>query len=181
GFKELATAATLTLYPEPVLQFADGDFPTDSGKIELASAAAEADGHPRVPQPSIDARPPAGWYRLLSPASPWLMNSSYFQDGKIQAKIGPEDLVIHPQDATRLGIDAGHEITVTSTADSLTMRAVIDDRIPTGIVLAAKSRWPKLSPEHRNVNALNPGLRADMADSTAVHSVLVQIVPQRAA
>jgi len=181
GFKELAAAATLTLYPEPVLQFADGAFPTASGKIELASDAAEADGHPRVPQPSIDARPPAGWYRLLSPASPWLMNSSYFQDGKIQAKIGPEDLVIHPRDATRLGINAGHEITVTSTADSLTMRAVIDDRIPAGVVLAAKSRWPKLSPEHRNVNALNPGLRADMADSTAVHSVLVQIAPQRAA
>ena len=181
GFKELAAAATVTLYPEPVLQFADGVFPTASSKIEIASAAAEVDGHPRVPQPSIDARPPMGWYRLLSPASPWLMNSSYFQDGKIQAKIGPEDLVIHPQDATRLGIKAGHEIKVTSTADSLTMRAVIDDRIPAGIVLAAKSRWPKLSPEHRNVNALNPGLRADMADSTAVHSVLVQIAPQRAA
>ena len=46
--------------PEPRVQFADG-FPTPSGKIELASASAEADGHPRLPEPSVDAprRPPA--------------------------------------------------------------------------------------------------------------------------
>jgi anaerobic selenocysteine-containing dehydrogenase len=181
GFQELAAAATVTLYPEPVLQFGDGVFPTSSGKIEIASERAAADGFPRVPQPTFDAHPPKGWFRLLSPASPWLMNSSYFQDGKIQAKIGPEDLVIHPSDASDLGIHSGGEITVTSDIDSLTMRAVIDDRIPAGIVLAAKSRWPKLSPQHRNVNALNPGLRADMAQSTAVHSVLVQLYPQRVA
>lgn len=181
GFKELSAAATLTLYPEPVLQFADGVFPTPSGKIEIASAAAQAEGLPLVPQPSFDQRPPQGWYRLLSPASPWLMNSSYGQDIKIQAKIGPEDLVIHPKDAATLGLQAGGEIKVTSEVDSLTMRVMIDDRIPTGIVLAAKSRWPKLSPEHRNVNALNPGLRADMAESTAVHSVLVQISARPAA
>ncbi|HVJ43584.1 MAG TPA: molybdopterin-dependent oxidoreductase [Dongiaceae bacterium] len=181
GFRELAGAATVTLYPEPVLQFADGVFPTPSGKIEITSAAAVADGYPRVPQPTIDQRPPLGWFRLLSPASPWLMNSSYSQDSKIQAKIGPEDLIIHPQDASALGIDTGKTIEVTSVVDSLTMRAVIDDRIPAGIVLAAKSRWPKLSPEHRNVNALNPGLRSDMAQSTAVHSVLVQIRAQHPA
>jgi anaerobic selenocysteine-containing dehydrogenase len=181
GFQQLAAAATMTLYPEPVLQFADGVFPTPSGKIEIASAAAAADGFPRVPQPTFDQHPPQGWFRLLTPASPWLMNSSYFQDAKIQAKMGPEDLIIHPSDASALGIDAGGEIKVTSEIDSLTMRAVIDDRIPAGIVLAAKSRWPKLSLEHRNVNALNPGLRSDMAQSTAVHSVLVQLHPQRVA
>jgi anaerobic selenocysteine-containing dehydrogenase len=181
GFRELAAAATVTLYPEPVLQFADGVFPTPSGKIEIASRAAQADGLPLVPQPSYDLRPQKGWFRLLSPASPWLMNSSYGQDIKIQAKIGPEDLVLHPTDATALGVAAGSSIKVTSDADSLTMRVVIDDRIPAGIVLAAKSRWPKLSPEHRNVNALNSGLRADMAQSTAVHSVLVQISTQQAA
>ncbi len=175
GYAELKAKATVTLYPETVLQFPEGKFPTASGRIEIASAAAEADGLPRVPQPTIEARPPEGWFRLLSPASPWLMNSSYFQDRKIQAKAGPEDLVIHPNDASRLGLTVGREVKVENETDSLTMRVVIDDRIPAGIVLAHKSRWPKLLPEHRNINALNPGLRADMAQSTAVHSVLVQV------
>jgi len=177
GFKTLAAAATVTLFPETVLQFADGKFPTQSGRIEIASASAEADGLPRVPQPTIEARPPKGWFRLLSPASPWLMNSSYFQDSKIQAKAGPEDLVLHPVDATRLGIVAGRDVKVENETDSLTMRVVIDDRIPAGIVLAHKSRWPKLLAGHLNINALNSGLRADMAQSTAVHSVLVQVKP----
>lgn len=177
GFAELAGHATVTLFPETLVQFADGQFPTPSGRIEIASAAAEADGLPRLPQPTIEARPPMGWFRLLSPASPWLMNSSYFQDEKIRAKAGPEDLVIHPADASTLGLTSGVEILVKNDTDSLTMRAVVDDRIPAGIVLAHKSRWPKLLPEHRNINALNPGLRADMAESTAVHSVLVQVKP----
>ena len=66
SWDELARAGTVRLYPEPRVQFADG-FPTPSGRIEIASAAAEADGHPRLPEPSADEPPPPGWLRLLSP------------------------------------------------------------------------------------------------------------------
>ena len=43
-----------------VIQFADLIFPTPSGRIEMASARAEADGHPRVPLPLADPRPVGG-------------------------------------------------------------------------------------------------------------------------
>ena len=59
------------------MQFADHTFPTPSGRIEIASARAEADGHPRMPLPLADPRPNAGHLRLLSPASPWLFNDSF--------------------------------------------------------------------------------------------------------
>ena len=47
------------LYPEsePVVLWEDLDFPTPSGKIELASHRAAADGQPRTPQPDPLARP----------------------------------------------------------------------------------------------------------------------------
>ena len=59
-FKTLAAKGTIDVWPEPVLQFADRIFPTGSGKIEIASTRAEADGHPRLPQPIADPRPQAG-------------------------------------------------------------------------------------------------------------------------
>jgi hypothetical protein len=55
---------------EPLIQLPDLTFPTPSGRIEIASARAEADGHPRVPLPLADPRPAGGRLRLLSPASP---------------------------------------------------------------------------------------------------------------
>ena len=44
-----------------------------------------------------------------------------------------------------------------------------------GVALAHKSRWPKLLAGHLNVNALNPGEKTDMAESSAVHGVEVTI------
>ena len=89
SWDELARAGTVRLYPEPRVQFADG-FPTPSGRIEIASARAEADGHPRLPEPSVDEPPPpAGYLRLLSPASPWLMNATFGNDPKLRHRIGP--------------------------------------------------------------------------------------------
>jgi hypothetical protein len=55
------------------------------------------------------------------------------------------------------------------------MRIDIGEIVPRGVALAHKSRWPKLLPGHLNVNALNPGEKTDMAESSAVHGVEVTI------
>ena len=94
-FASLAAKGTVDIWPEPVLQFGDLQFPTPSGKIEIASAAAEADGHPRLPQPIADPRPQGGLFRLLSPASVWLMNSSYNEDPKVAEKLGAETVTLN--------------------------------------------------------------------------------------
>ena len=82
-----------TVYPDgaPVIQFPDLAFPTPSGKIEIASARAEADGHPRLPLAEADPKPGNGRLRLLSPASPWLMNDSYANDRRIADRLGRGD------------------------------------------------------------------------------------------
>jgi hypothetical protein len=45
--------------------------------LHIASAHAEAEGHPRVPLAPADPRPAGGRLRLLSPASPWLLSDSF--------------------------------------------------------------------------------------------------------
>lgn len=177
SFAALAAEGTVDLTSEPQLQFADLAFPTPSGKIEITSARAEADGHPRLPQPLADPRPAAGLFRLLSPASTWLMNSSYNEDPKIAEKLGPDQIILNAADAARLGCKEGELLQASNATGRLDLRLTIADIVPSGIALAHKSRWPKLSKQHANINALNPGLRADMADSTAVHGVEVRLTP----
>ncbi len=60
SFEELAARGTVWLDPEPRVQFAELLFPTPSGRIEIASETAQANGLPRVPQPHADPRPATG-------------------------------------------------------------------------------------------------------------------------
>jgi hypothetical protein len=43
------------------------------------------------------------------------------------------------------------------------------------VAFSPKGRWPKREPARANVNALNPGEKADMGESTSVHGVEVTV------
>jgi hypothetical protein len=43
------------------------------------------------------------------------------------------------------------------------------------VAFSPKGRWPKREAARANVNVLNPGTKADMGDSTAVHGVEVRV------
>lgn len=175
SFADLAAKGTVDLSPDPVLQFADLQFPTPSGKIEIASQAAEADGHPRLPQPIADPPPMNGTFRLLSPASTWLMNSSYNSDARIAEKLGPDQIILNAADAARLGAQNGDVLVATNETGRLELRLAIADIVPAGVALSHKSRWPKLSKQHANINTLNPGRKTDMAESSCVHGVEIAL------
>jgi len=174
-FASLAAKGTIDIWPEPVPQFGDLQFPTPSGKIEIASDAAAADGHPKLPQPIADPRPLDGLFRLLSPASAWLMNSTYNCDPKIADKLGAESVMLNPADAARLSLRDGDIVIAENATGRLELRLGIADVVPAGVALSHKSRWPKLSRQRANINALNPGRKTDMAESSAVHSVEVTL------
>jgi anaerobic selenocysteine-containing dehydrogenase len=174
-FDELARRGTVPLFAEPMLQFADLAFPTPSGKIELASAQAEADGHPRVPLPLADSRPAAGRLRLLTPASAWLLNGSFANTEKIVRRLGAATLGLHPDDAAAHGLAGGDEVVVENATGRLRLRAEISPDVPRGVALSHKGRWPRQEPGAATVNALNPGERSDMGESTSVHGVEVTV------
>jgi anaerobic selenocysteine-containing dehydrogenase len=161
---------------EPVIYFEDLRFPTPSGRIELASERAERDGHPRVPRPTFDAPPAGGRLRLLSPADAWLMNDSYANDARIADRLGPEPTVtLHPADARAFGLVEGDRARLANETGAIHMRVRVADVVPEGTALTHKGRWPKREAEGRNVNALNPGHKTDMGESTCVHAVEVSL------
>ncbi len=176
-FAELAARGTVWIGDEPRVQFADLRFPTPSGRVEIASATAAADGHPRVPVPESDARPTSGRLRLLTPASPWILNDSFANDPKIARRIGVATVAMHPADAAQRGLHDGDEAILESSVGRLTLAVALSADLPRGVVYSPKGRWPKRAAEHANVNALNPGTPSDMGASTTVHGVEVTVRP----
>ena len=177
-FASLASKGTVSIAAEPVVQFADRRFPTPSGRIELTSDRAAADGLPRLPLPLTDPRPVDGRLRLLSPASPWLLNDSFANDAKIAKQIGAATVALHPDDAAERGLAEGDEAVMTNATGRLQLSVTLSDAVPRGVAYSPKGRWPKREPSRANVNTLNPGERADMGESTSVHGVEVMVSPR---
>ena len=175
GFAALKEKGTVPAFDEPFIAFDDLAFPTPSGRIEIASARAEADGLPRVPQSGADARPTDGRLRLLSPASVWLMNDSYGNDDKVLEQLGPVTVALHPDDAAERGLAAGDAVRMSNEIGALAVTLEVSDIVPRGAALSHKGRWPKREDAGINVNALNPGIKTDMGESTCVHSVEVEV------
>ena len=161
---------------EPLILWAEGRFPTPSGKIEIASARAEADGQPRLPQATIDAAPTAGKMRLISPADKWLMNSSFGNDPGVINMMGPATVVIHPQTASSLGIGNGERVRLSNESGELELTVRVSDMITPGALLTYKSRWLKTEKSRANVNVLHVPRKTDMGESTSVHATEVAIL-----
>ncbi|MBK8956913.1 MAG: molybdopterin-dependent oxidoreductase [Proteobacteria bacterium] len=174
-FDELKRRGHFTLGDSPQIWYADRQFETPSGRIEIASEQAVAMGLPRAPRPWADTPPPDGHFRLLTPASKWLMNDSYANDPHIVERSGPAALHINPSDAVRIGVREGATVTVGNDTGELRLVARLDENVLPGTVLSYKGRWPSLEGNHMNVNFIHPARAADMAGSTSVHSTVVRV------
>ena len=177
SFESLAVKGTVPIADEPVVQFAGRRFPTPSGRVELASARRRGRRPAARAPPARRLEAQGRRLRLLSPASPWLLNDSFANDAKIARRLGPATVAVHPDDAAERGLREGDEVDVANETGSLRLVVTLSDAVPAGVVYSPKGRWPKREPARQNVNALNPGERSDMGDSTSVHGVEVTVEP----
>ena len=175
SFAELASQGSVSVSAEPVIQFADLAFPTPSGRVEIASAQAAADGHPRVPLPLTDPRPVNGRLRLLSPATPFTMNDSFANVAKLARRAGPATVALHPDDAAARGLQAGDAVVLSNETGSLELVLTLSDDLLPGMALSHKGRWPKQETQAANVNILNPGRKTDIGENSCVHGVEVTV------
>lgn len=176
GFAELAEAGTLPWRATPTIAFADGVFPTPSGRIEVASPRWEEAGMPRAPAAHADTPPRPGWVRVLSPSDAWLINSSYANDERIARRLGEQTAWLHRDEMRKRNLQDGQTILLRNGTGSLRLPARTSDRVPPGIALVPKGRWPAREAENANVNCLNPGEKSDLGESSAVHSVEAEVV-----
>ncbi len=175
-FGDLKKQGTARLFPVPRVQFEGLTFATPSGRIEVRSDRLVEQGLPPVPVAHADEVPEEGRLRLLTPAGEWLMNSSYGNDPKIAAQLGPAKVHLNAKDVARRNLAQGEVVRLSTKAGTIELTVNISADVPEGVALAHKSRWPSLRKGGSNINILNPGLRTDIADSTAVHGLEVELV-----
>ncbi len=175
-FAGLVESGTVEYCKEIVTPFAGGAFATPSGKVEIASAQAVEAGAPLLPYAHADELAADGKLRVLSPASPWTMNSAYGNDPGIRKKLGAASVALHPEDAAARGVAEGAMVILRNAEDEITLQLTLDASLPRGVALAPKGRWPRFS-DGSNINALYDGAHADLGGSTCVHNVEAEILP----
>jgi anaerobic selenocysteine-containing dehydrogenase len=169
--------------PEVFAPFAEGGFPTPSGKCELYSETAAKLGLDPLPaytpprenvlsSPGLARRYPLAF---ISPPCRHFLNSSFANLPFARAPEGEPRLDIHPDDARARGIADGVHVRVFNDRGSYTLKAAVSDRARPGVVVAPSVWWKKLSPDGRNANELTSQALADMGGAATFYDCLVEV------
>ncbi len=103
------------------------------------------------------------------------MNDSYGNDPAIRERLGAARIALNPSDAAERGLAPGDLAEVANATGRLMLEVATDVSLPRGVALSHKGRWPCLDDAGANVNSLNPGAKADMGQSSAVHGIEVAV------
>ena len=170
--------------PERFAPFAEGGFPTPSGKCELYSEAAVKLGHDPLPHyipprenvlsaPELARRYPLAF---ISPPCRNFLNSSFANlPFALDSEHGEPRLDIHPQDAQTRGIGNGDRVRVFNDRGAFTLKAAVSTRARPGVVVAPSVWWKKLSPDGRNANDVTSQATADLGGAATYYDCLVQV------
>ena len=169
--------------PERYAPFAEGGFPTPSGKCEFYSETAVALGLDPLPDyipprenvrsnPALAQRYPLAF---ISPPCRNFLNSSFANlPFALKSEKEPR-LDIHPDDAGARGIANGDRVRVYNDRGSYILKAAVSDRARPGVVVAPSVWWRKLSPDGRNANDLTSQALADMGGAATFYDCLVEV------
>jgi anaerobic selenocysteine-containing dehydrogenase len=169
--------------PARFAPFAEGNFPTPSGKCEFWSQTALDMGMDPLPgyippRESAQSAPQlAGKYPLafISPPARNFLNSSFANLAFALKEAGEPCLDIHPGDAAARGIAEGDAVRIYNGRGSFMAKARISERVRQGVVAALSVWWKKLSPDGRNANEVTSQALADMGGAATFYDCLVEI------
>jgi anaerobic selenocysteine-containing dehydrogenase len=173
-------------YPQDGLPFADGRFPTPSGKVELVSERLTRLGQPRLPtfipasespsgNPALARRYP---FMLLTPKQHRrFLNSSYAHLPKHGPKEAGPYVELHAEDADRLGLEEGGQAMVWNDRAELRLPVRITGRLRPGVVAIPWGWWNQHHPDGLSVNSLTGDTVTDWGGGTAFADTLVAVRP----
>ncbi len=162
--------------------FAEGPFPTPSGRIEFFSEALAARGVDPLPafRPAPESRHSEARDRypleFLPRKADNYMNSTFANLPGHQEMESARNgvLEMHGDDAATRGISEGDLVDVFNDRGSLSLRAHVNGGVRPGVV-AARLAWNKLSAGGHNVNLLTPQRVNDLGGGPVFYSVLVEV------
>ena len=177
-FERLLAQGFITL-PGPEAPFAQGGFPTPSGRCEFHSPRLAARGLDPLPDyvPNHEAPGQSPQYPLamISPPARNFLNSSFVNVQSLRDIEGRPLLEIHPQDAAARGIADGSVVRVFNDRGSHACHAVVCERARPGVVNGLGIWWRKLGLDGTNVNQLTSQALTDLGEGPTFYDCAVQV------
>jgi anaerobic selenocysteine-containing dehydrogenase len=169
----------------PFTPFANGGFPTPSGKCELHAPGLEGTGvdalagyvPPRespLSNPELARRYPLAF---ISPPAHHFLNSTFSAQPVFVRREGDPSLTIHPEDAAARGIVDGHMVKTFNDRGSFLSKARVSDSARRGCVVGLSIWWAKQAPGGRNANAVTSQELTDMGGGATFYDCLVEVAP----
>jgi len=176
GWRRLAVPATFA-------PFAEGGFPSPSGKCEFYSDWLQAQGIDPLPffnppAESAQSNPElAGKYPLafLSPPARNFLNSSFAHLKRFRDLEGEPHLELHASDAAARGIASGDRVRVFNGRGSFLLKARVNDKPRPGVVVAPSVWWKKHSPDGGNANNVTSQRTGDLGGAATFYDCLVEV------
>jgi anaerobic selenocysteine-containing dehydrogenase len=177
-FDELLAKGHASL-PVPDAPFAEGGFPTASGRCEFFSAALAAQGMDGLPDhlPNFEAAgsDPRHPLAMISPPARNFMNSTFVNVKSLRDIEGEPLLEIHPDDAAPRRIQSGDMVRVFNDRGAYRCRAQVSTRARAGVVNGLGIWWRKLGPGGTNVNEVTSQHLTDMGRGPVFYDCLVEV------
>ncbi len=177
-FNELLDQGFAAL-PIPEAPYAEGNFPTASGKCEFFSAALAASGQDGLPNhvPNYEAFGQSTAYPLamISPPARNFLNTTFVNVASLQKLEGRPLLEIHPLDAAVRGIADGSVVRVFNDRGSYLCHAELSERARPGVVNGLGIWWRKLGLAGTNVNQLTSQALTDIGQAPTFYDCLVEV------
>ena len=168
---------------EDYTPFADGRFPTSSGKCELYSERMKVDGLDPLPTYIPPREDPQGSaelasrypIQLLSPPRPQFLNSTFANSRKHRMRAGDPTIEMSEQDAKDRGLAPGQWVEVYNDRGAFRCRVALKGSVRPGVAVSQSIYWNKLSPGKANVNSTTPSELTDMGGGATFFDNLVEI------
>lgn len=163
--------------------FAEGRFPTPSGKCELYSEREAQAGRDPLPhyvpphedpqtRPELAAKYPL---QLLTPPAPSFLNSTFVNVEVLRKAAGERTLEIHPLDASARGIANGQLVTVFNDRGRFHARAILAETVKPGVVVSLGLWWRKWTDDGVNCNCTTSTALTDLGGGATFFDNLVEV------
>ncbi len=167
--------------------FAEGKFPTSSGKCELYSEREKRAGRDPLPhyvpphedpqtKPALAAKYPL---QLLTPPAPQFLNSTFVNVDVLRKGAGERTLEIHPNDAEKRGIVEGQMVAVFNDRGRFRAKAILAETVKPGVVVSLGLWWRKYTDDGANCNSTTATATTDFGGGATFFDNLVEVAPDR--
>jgi anaerobic selenocysteine-containing dehydrogenase len=178
SFDQLLEKGFVTL-PLPEAPFAQGGFPTPSGRCEFFSerlAAQGLDGLPdHLPNYEVQGSSEAYPLAMISPPARNFLNSTFVNVQSLRDIEGEPLLEIHEADAAARGLASGDVVRVFNDRGSYHCKAKVSPRARPGVVNGLGIWWRKLGLNGTNVNQLTSQRLTDLGRAPVFYDCLVEV------